>query len=133
MNVRNLLSRWSVIAIVCAATSGAAVTPALVATAASSGPPNFGSNVHVFSPAMAQSQVQASLDAVSGVQVNSQFGTQRAALLFEPGTYGSASNPLVFERSLSTGATGKMVAVLKRGGAGGFRTIRYPTSRPPES
>ncbi len=106
MNVRNLLSRWSVIAIVCAAISGAAVTPALVATAASSGPPNFGSNVHVFSPAMAQSQVQATLDAVSGVQVNSQFGTQRAALLFEPGAYGSASNPLVFQVGYYTSVVG---------------------------
>jgi hypothetical protein len=106
MNMRNLLSRWSVIAIVCAATSGAAVTPALVATAASSGPPNFGSNVHVLSPAMAQSQIQATLDSVSGVQVNSQFGTQRAALVFEPGTYGSASNPLVFQVGYYTSVAG---------------------------
>ena len=106
MNARNLLSRWCVIAIVCAATSGAAVTPALVAAAASPGPPNFGSNVHIFSPAMTQSRIQATLDSVSSVQVNNQFGTHRSALLFEPGTYGSPSNPLVFQVGYYTSVAG---------------------------
>ncbi len=59
--------------------------------------PNLGPNVYVFSPAMPQSQIQATFDSVSSQQVHNQFGTQRFALLFKPGTYGSASNPLVLQ------------------------------------
>lgn len=34
------------------------------------------------------------MDSIATQQVSNQFGTQRYALLFEPGTYGSASDPL---------------------------------------
>ncbi len=104
MKMRTLLSRWFLVALVCTATIGAAGTQALAATPA--GLPNFGASVHIFSPAMAQSQVQATLDSVSGQQVSSQFGTQRSALLFEPGTYGSPSNPLVFQVGYYTSVAG---------------------------
>jgi len=104
MSIRNLLSRWLGVALVCAAISGAAATPALAET--SSGRPNFGQNVFILSPAMPQDKVQETLDSVSNVQVNNQFGTQRAAILFEPGTYGSASNPLVFQVGYYTSVAG---------------------------
>src|SRR5713226_5868670 len=65
--------------------------------AATPAAPSLGSNVVIFDPSMSQSQVQAMFDAVSSQQVNNQFGTQRFALLFRPGTYGSASNPLVLQ------------------------------------
>src|SRR5438309_5811935 len=71
----------------------AGVTPASgIATAApaaapSTGQPAFGPNVYVFSPGMPQSQIQATVDAVASQQVSNQFGSQRYALLFEPGTY----------------------------------------------
>jgi hypothetical protein len=68
--------------------------------------PNFGSNVIIFNPSMPQTQVQAALDSVSGQQVNNQFGTQRYALLFEPGTYGSAASPLVFQVGYYTSVAG---------------------------
>src|ERR1700723_3289122 len=58
--------------------------------------PNFGSNVYVFNPSMPLSQIQATVDAVASQQVSNQFGTQRYALLFEPGTYGSSATPLIF-------------------------------------
>jgi hypothetical protein len=84
------------------------VTTGVVATTAlaSSGAPDFGSNVLIFDPSMPQSQVQATLNSVSGQQVNNQFGTQRYALLFEPGTYGSAANPLVFQVGYYTSVAG---------------------------
>jgi hypothetical protein len=59
--------------------------------------PDFGSSVHIFNPGMDQATIQSMFDEVSNQQVHNQFGPQRAALLFEPGTYGSASNPLVLQ------------------------------------
>src|ERR1700749_2390263 len=53
------------------------------------GTPSFGPNVYVFTPSMPQSQIQATVDAIATQQIPNQFGTQRYALLFEPGTYGS--------------------------------------------
>lgn len=68
--------------------------------------PNFGSNVVVLSPSMPQSAIQAKLDAISTQQVPNQFGTQRYAILFEPGTYGSASVPLDFQVGFYTQVAG---------------------------
>jgi hypothetical protein len=83
---------------------------ATVATAtvppASSGQPNFGANVYVFTPSTPQSTIQATVDAVATTQVSNQFGTQRYAFLFEPGTYGSAANPLIFQVGYYTTVAG---------------------------
>src|SRR5437899_2591160 len=73
--------------------------------AASSGP-DFGSNVLVFDPSMPTSQIQAAVDAVGAQQVSNQFGPQRYALLFKPGTYGSATNPLNFQVGYYTAVAG---------------------------
>src|SRR5947209_1180675 len=78
-----------------ASDSGVATSQAI--PSASSSQPNFGSNVYIFNPSMPQKQIQATVDAVASQQVSNQFGTQRYALLFEPGTYGSSSNPLNFQ------------------------------------
>ena len=59
--------------------------------------PDFGSNVIIFDPSMATSVIQAAVDAIASQQVDNEMGTQRYALLFMPGTYGSAANPLVFQ------------------------------------
>lgn len=58
------------------------------------GNPNLGPNVMVFNPSMSVASIQAAFDAVSSQQIANQFGTERYSMLFEPGTYGSASNPL---------------------------------------
>jgi hypothetical protein len=68
--------------------------------------PNFGPNVYIFNPSMPQSQIQATVDAVATQQVPNQFGTQRYALLFEPGTYGSSANPLIFQVGYYTSVAG---------------------------
>ncbi len=55
---------------------------------------------------MPQSQIQATVNAIASQQVPNQFGTQRYALLFEPGTYGSAANPLIFQVGYYTQVAG---------------------------
>ncbi|HET7555172.1 MAG TPA: hypothetical protein VFJ75_05915, partial [Gaiellaceae bacterium] len=85
--------------VVFAAGSAAAAPP-------QSGPPDFGPNVIVFDPSMPQSQIQATVDAIAAQQVPNQFGTQRYALLFEPGTYGTPQNPLNFQVGYYTSVAG---------------------------
>ena len=84
----------------------AATVTAVTVPPASSNPPNFGSNVYVFTPSTPQSTIQATVDAVATTQVSNQFGTQRYAFLFEPGTYGSAANPLIFQVGYYTTVAG---------------------------
>src|SRR4051794_27856588 len=74
-----------------------AVLPLGTATAApppSPGAPDLGPNVHVFDPSMPVAQIQAAVDAVYARQVNNQFGAERDALLFLPGSYGTQATPL---------------------------------------
>jgi hypothetical protein len=73
---------------------------------APSGQPNFGTNVYIFTPTTPQSTIQATVDAVASTQVSNQFGTQRYAFLFEPGTYGSSANPLIFQVGYYTTVAG---------------------------
>src|SRR5258707_1150314 len=87
-----------------AATSG--VATALAAPSASSSQPKFGPSVYIFNPGMLQSKIQATVDAVASQQVSNQFGTQRYALLFEPGTYGSSTDPLNFQIGYYTTVAG---------------------------
>src|ERR1700723_3224316 len=68
--------------------------------------PNFGTSVFIFTPEMPLTQIQATVDEVSSMQVSNQFGTQRFALLFEPGTYGSAATPLNFQVGYYTTVAG---------------------------
>jgi hypothetical protein len=70
------------------------------------GAPDFGPNVYVFTPSMPQSQIQATVDSIASQQAGNQFGTQRYALLFEPGSYGSAADPLFFQVGYYTSVAG---------------------------
>ena len=78
--------------------------PSLSASAASQ--PDFGPNVMIFDPSMSTSQIQASVDAIASQQVDNEMGTQRYALLFKPGTYGSATQPLIFQVGYYTEVAG---------------------------
>jgi hypothetical protein len=68
----------------------------------------FGANVCVFSDKMSQARIQSDLNAIAEQQVpvGSQFTGRRYALLFEPGTYGSAADPLVFQVGYYTEVAG---------------------------
>ena len=61
-------------------------------SAASAAPsvPGLGTNVVVFDPSMPVGQIQATVDAIHAQQVDDEMGTNRYALLFKPGVYGSA-------------------------------------------
>src|SRR5206468_1642924 len=71
-----------------------------------SGQPNFGPNVYVFNPRMAQSRIQATVNSIASQQAGNEFGTQRHAVLFEPGTYGSAADPLFLQVGYYTSVAG---------------------------
>jgi hypothetical protein len=113
-----LVAAWAVSAGGVAAATASHPAPANAPSAASStaaaikpappavGQPNFGPNVYVFTPAMAQSDIQATVDAIATQQIPNQFGPQRYALLFEPGTYGSAADPLTFQVGYYTEVAG---------------------------
>jgi hypothetical protein len=92
------------------ARTAAVVSPAHSATVApathAAGTPSFGPNVYVFTPDMPQSQIQATVNSIANQQISNQFGTQRYALLFEPGTYGSAADPLTFQVGYYTEVAG---------------------------
>ncbi|MDO8107006.1 adenylyl cyclase [Isoptericola sp. b441] len=72
------------------AVSGAAAAPAHRTTGAA----DLGPNVVVFDPSMPVAQIQAKANAIADAQVDDEMGTGRWSLLFEPGTYGSAEEPL---------------------------------------
>ena len=55
---------------------------------------DLGPNVTVFDPNMPISEIQATLDATYAKQVDNQFGNERYAYLFKPGTYGTDAQPL---------------------------------------
>jgi hypothetical protein len=83
---------------------GAAAAPN--AAGAPSTTPDFGPNVKIFDPSMSTSQIKASVDAIAAQQVPNQFGSQRYALLFKPGVYGSTAAPLNFEVGYYTDVAG---------------------------
>ena len=58
------------------------------ATVSSDTSPNFGPNVTIFDPSESTTDINAAFAAAGGY---SQFGTDRHAFLFKPGTYGSAA------------------------------------------
>src|SRR5438045_5862147 len=80
--------------------------PTMAAPLSASGQPDFGPNVKIFDPSMPVSQIQATVDAIANQQVDNEMGTQRYALLFKPGTYGTAANPLTFQVGYYTEVAG---------------------------
>jgi hypothetical protein len=69
-------------------------------------PPDLGPNVLVFDPSMSTAQIQAAVDSVASQQVDNEFGSQRYALLFKPGMYGSVAQPLAFQVGYYTEVAG---------------------------
>jgi hypothetical protein len=70
------------------------------------GNPDLGPNVITFTPSMSQASIQTELTTIADQQVSNQFGTQRYSIFFEPGTYGSASDPLDFQLGFYTQVAG---------------------------
>ena len=68
--------------------------------------PDFGPNVKIFDPSMPTSDIQATVDAIRDQQINDEMGTNRYALLFKPGSYGTAANPLIIQVGYYTEVAG---------------------------
>ncbi|HEY0602502.1 MAG TPA: coagulation factor 5/8 type domain-containing protein [Herpetosiphonaceae bacterium] len=83
------------IALTLSAPNGVSMTIAApLARVSAQSTPDFGPNVIIFDPSMPLSQIQATFDAIHAQQVNAEMGTNRYALLFKPGVYGTAAQPL---------------------------------------
>jgi hypothetical protein len=80
----------------------AVITVAGTAAAANAAPgqqvdpfaPDFGPNVAIVSPDTPQDEVQAMLDALAEAQVDAEMSSARHSVLFLPGAYGTAADPL---------------------------------------
>ncbi|CDG82784.1 RICIN domain-containing protein [Janthinobacterium agaricidamnosum] len=72
--------------------NGSAAQKWQLTPAAGGAAPDFGPNVLIFDPSMSAATIQAKVDQVYGQQRTNQFGNERYALLFKPGTYSTAVN-----------------------------------------
>ena len=81
---RGVVARFGLIAIL---NAGALVLSGSAAVAAKATKPDFGPNVMVFSPTMAAATMQEQIDKVYAVQRRNEFGPERNAFLFLPGSY----------------------------------------------
>ena len=87
---RRTVLRGAVVAAAVPLIGGLSAKSAFASTApsASSAPQSgLGANVIVFDPSMGDAAIQAQCDAVFNIQQSNQFGTERYALAFKPGTY----------------------------------------------
>jgi hypothetical protein len=61
---------------------------------------SLGPNVIVFDPSMSGATIQSQVDSVFNTQQSNQFGTQRFALLFKPGSYSGFNAQIGFYTSI---------------------------------
>ncbi|MFI5910671.1 ricin-type beta-trefoil lectin domain protein [Dactylosporangium sp. NPDC051541] len=73
--------------------------------------PDLGPNVTVFDPSMSQATIQNKLTSVFNGQVSNQFGSQRYALLFKPGTYNVDANVGFYTQVAGLGLTPDAVVI----------------------
>ncbi len=119
--IRGVTAQWvsrplMVLAVALAVGAGLAAGPATAATALPAQSPSsmcpganvaaFGPNVCVFNDTMTQASIQTDLNNITSEQVSNQFGSQRVAVFFEPGTYGSSADPLTFQVGYYTTVAG---------------------------
>jgi hypothetical protein len=75
------------------------------------GTPDFGPNVSIFDPTMSAATIQSKLNSVFGSQQTNQFGSQRFALLFKPGTYNVDANVGFYEQVAGLGLSPDQVNI----------------------
>jgi hypothetical protein len=74
-------------------------------TPPSTGNPDLGPNVTIFDSSMSQATIQNKLSSVFNQQQTNQFGTQRYALLFKPGSYNVDANVGFYTQVAGLGLT----------------------------
>ncbi|MFC6083771.1 RICIN domain-containing protein [Sphaerisporangium aureirubrum] len=77
----------------------------------SPGTPDLGPNVSVFDPSMPASTIQSRLNTVFGRQQTNQFGADRYALVFKPGTYNVDVNVGFYTQVLGLGLSPDNVTI----------------------
>ncbi|MFE5213762.1 MULTISPECIES: RICIN domain-containing protein [unclassified Streptomyces] len=73
--------------------------------------PDLGPNVALFDPSMSAATIQSRLDSIFKQQETNQFGSQRQAVLFKPGTYSADVNVGFYTQVLGLGLTPDAVNV----------------------
>lgn len=86
--------RTPLIATIALALAATAAAPATAHGGGQPATPNLGPNVVVFDPSMPVADIQAKVDQIHAQQVDAEMGTARYSLLFKPGEYGTAAQPL---------------------------------------
>jgi hypothetical protein len=66
----------------------------------------FGPQVYLFNPRMPLEAIQKTVDRIAAAQTDNQFGADRYAILFAPGTYGTREHPLSFKVGYYTSVAG---------------------------
>ena len=93
--------RPSVLAV--AGMTGVLMFAGLAPAAAAPAAPDFGPNVRIFDPSTPVDQINAYLQ---GIAHEPEFGTNRHAVFFAPGTYGSATDALTSDVGYYTSIAG---------------------------
>ena len=72
--------------------TGGGTIPTPTAAPTWANPIDLGPNVAIFDPSMSTASIQAKLDQVFAIEETNQFGPERYAFLFKPGTYAVNAN-----------------------------------------
>ncbi|MEV7097320.1 RICIN domain-containing protein [Amycolatopsis sp. NPDC051045] len=75
------------------------------------GQPDFGPNVVIFDPSMPSSTIQSRLNSIFSQQERNQFGSQRYAVMFKPGTYANDVNVGFYTQVLGLGLSPDAVTI----------------------
>ncbi|WP_240521796.1 RICIN domain-containing protein [Amycolatopsis vastitatis] len=73
--------------------------------------PDFGPNVVIFDPSMPSSTIQSRLNSIFSQQERNQFGSQRYAVMFKPGTYANDVNVGFYTQVLGLGLSPDAVTI----------------------
>jgi hypothetical protein len=73
--------------------------------------PDFGPNVVIFDPSMPSSAIQSRLNSIFSQQERNQFGSQRYAVMFKPGTYANDVNVGFYTQVLGLGLSPDAVTI----------------------
>ncbi|WP_326568939.1 RICIN domain-containing protein [Amycolatopsis rhabdoformis] len=73
--------------------------------------PDLGPNVVIFDPSMSSASIQSRLNSIFSQQEKNQFGSQRYAVMFKPGTYSANVNVGFYTQVLGLGLSPDAVTI----------------------
>ncbi|MET7996579.1 RICIN domain-containing protein [Amycolatopsis sp. NPDC005232] len=87
------------------------MTPVGGTTTPPSEDPDLGPNVVIFDPSMSAASIQSRLNSIFSQQEKNQFGSQRYAVMFKPGTYSNDVNVGFYTQVLGLGLSPDAVTI----------------------